>query len=99
MRDWKWQIQNRIKDLQTLQKEIELTPEEISIFKDADEFFDFAVTPYYLSLVDKNNPSCPIRRQIIPVVKVGTTGRRSSIDCVRSAQLRIGYPSQTQEHQ
>lgn len=44
MRDWKWQIQNRIKDLQSLQKEIDLTPEEISIFKDADEFFDFAVT-------------------------------------------------------
>jgi lysine 2,3-aminomutase len=66
MKDWKWQIQNRIKDLETLQKEIELTPDEISIFKDADEFFDFAVTPYYLSLVDKKNPNCPIRRQIVP---------------------------------
>ncbi len=66
MKDWKWQIQNRIKDLSSLQKMIDLSEEEIAIFQKADAFFDFAVTPYYISLVDKTNPNCPIRRQIIP---------------------------------
>jgi lysine 2,3-aminomutase len=64
--NWKWQIQNRITDLEGLTARIPLSEEEIDVFNRADSLFDFAVTPYYLSLIDKGNPNCPIRRQIIP---------------------------------
>lgn len=64
--DWKWQLQNRIFDLDTLKQKIELTVEEIESFEAAKEFFSFSVTPYYLSLIDINNPNCPIRKQTIP---------------------------------
>ncbi|MCX8000722.1 MAG: KamA family radical SAM protein, partial [Leptospiraceae bacterium] len=45
-----------------------LTSEEKEIFYKAESVFDFGVTPYYISLVDKNNLNCPIRKQIIPQV-------------------------------
>jgi lysine 2,3-aminomutase len=63
---WKWQLQNRARNLKDLEKYFYLSPEEIAIFPQADEFFDFAVTPYYLSLADDQDPNCPIRKQIIP---------------------------------
>ncbi|MEM6957757.1 MAG: KamA family radical SAM protein, partial [Myxococcota bacterium] len=28
--------------------------------------FPIAITPYYLSLIDPNDPDCPIRRQVVP---------------------------------
>ncbi|MCE9501168.1 MAG: KamA family radical SAM protein, partial [Leptospira sp.] len=64
--DWKWQMQNRIRDLPELKKTIQLTSEEESAFESSREFFDFAVTPYYLSLISPDDPECPVRRQVIP---------------------------------
>ncbi|MDX1961203.1 MAG: KamA family radical SAM protein [Leptospiraceae bacterium] len=64
--NWKWQMQNRATTISDLEKYIELTEEEREVFSRADDFFEFGSTPYYLSLVDKNNPNCPIRKQIVP---------------------------------
>ena len=64
--DWKWQMQNRIRDLSELKKYIQLTVEEEKTFHRAKEFFDFAVTPYYLSLISRDEQECPIRKQVIP---------------------------------
>lgn len=64
--NWKWQLQNRIRKIEEVEKFFLLTPEEKEIFNRAKEFFEFGVTPYYISLVDRQNPNCPIRKQIIP---------------------------------
>lgn len=64
--DWKWQLQNRITDLEGLSSKIHVTEEERKSFPKTNEFFQFAVTPYYLSLVDAKDPNCPIRKQIVP---------------------------------
>ncbi|TGN19551.1 KamA family radical SAM protein [Leptospira idonii] len=64
--DWKWQLQNRITELATVQKSIELTPEEEASFTAAQDRFSFSVTPYYFQLIDPKNPFCPIRKQVIP---------------------------------
>ncbi|MBE7410645.1 MAG: KamA family radical SAM protein [Leptospiraceae bacterium] len=64
--DWKWQLQNRIRTLDDLEKWVSLSNEEKKIFSKAKENFDFAVSPYYLSLVQPKNKNCPIRKQIIP---------------------------------
>lgn len=66
MDDWKWQIQNRIRDLETLEKFVTLSEEEKDNFYRCRDFFEFSITPYYASLMDKNNPECPIRLQVIP---------------------------------
>lgn len=64
--DWVWQQQNRVKRLDQLERLISLTPEERAAFLSAEKKFRIAITPYYLSLIDRDDPMCPIRRQAVP---------------------------------
>ena len=64
--DWTWQAKNRITNLQDLKKYIVLTPEEEQGIEKCLSTFRMAVTPYYLSLVDLDDPEDPIRKQAIP---------------------------------
>lgn len=64
--DWKWQVRNRIETLEELKKYLPLTKEEENGVKESLKSFRMAITPYYLSLIDVNNPNCPIRKQCIP---------------------------------
>ena len=64
--DWRWQLRNRITDYQQLKEYINLFPEEEEIFKKHDFSFRVAITPYYLSLIEENNPFDPVRLQAIP---------------------------------
>lgn len=64
--NWKWQMANRIKDSSTLTKIIHLTDEEKAEIDNIGEQYRWAVSPYYVSLMDPNDPNCPIRRQAIP---------------------------------
>jgi lysine 2,3-aminomutase len=64
--NWRWQVKNRITTLEELKKYITLTEEEDDpqILKE----YRMAITPYYLSLIDPNDPFDPIRKQAIPTV-------------------------------
>lgn len=64
--DWKWQVKNRIETLEQLKKYIDLTPEEEDGIRESLKTLRMAITPYYLSLIDPDNPNCPIRKQAIP---------------------------------
>ena len=63
-KDWKWQVKNRITTLEELKKHIKLTEEEDDprILQE----YRMAITPYYLSLIDPDDPYDPIRKQAIP---------------------------------
>ncbi len=63
--DWRWQVSHRINDLQTLQQFINLTPAEIEGIS-AYEKFRLDITPYFASLIDPDDPLCPLRQQVIP---------------------------------
>ena len=67
--DWKWQAQNRITNLADLKKFITLTEEEKQGIEQCLSTFRMAITPYYLSLIDLNDPLDPIRKQAIPSVE------------------------------
>ena len=67
--DWKWQVRNRITDVDTLKQVIDLTFEEEEGVKNTIKTLRMAITPYYASLMDKDNPKCPIRRQAVPTDK------------------------------
>lgn len=67
--DWHWQLQNRITDVETLKKIINLTNEEEDGIRSCLESLRMAITPYYASLMDPSNPTCPIRRQAVPVAR------------------------------
>ncbi|MDY0200237.1 MAG: lysine 2,3-aminomutase [Bacteroidales bacterium] len=64
--DWKWQLRNRVETLEELKKYIKLTAEEEEGIKKSLQTLRMAITPYYLSLIEPNNPNCPIRKQAIP---------------------------------
>ncbi len=62
--DWRWQLRNRVTDLAGLAQLVELTPAERDGIDGRAGGFPFAITPYYLSLMQ--GPDCPVRRQAIP---------------------------------
>ena len=66
--DWKWQVKNRIVNLEQLRKYIRLTPEEEEGVAQSLKMLRMAITPYYLSLIDPDDPFCPIRKQAIPTI-------------------------------
>lgn len=68
--DWNnymWHMTNRITRIDELEEYIKLSDDEIAFFKDP-KHFPFAITPYVLSIIDKENPNCPIRKQFIPTI-------------------------------
>jgi len=64
--DWKWQIKNRITSLDKLNKHLQLTFEEEHGVQEALKTLRMAITPYYLSLINPDDPNCPVRKQAIP---------------------------------
>jgi lysine 2,3-aminomutase len=66
--DWRWQLQNSIRSAHGLEKAFGLSPDEVEGARVAEQRgFPIAVTPYYLSLANRSDPNCPIRRQVVPV--------------------------------
>jgi lysine 2,3-aminomutase len=64
--DWRWQMRNRITTAEEMARVIPITPSEQRTIERALERFRFAVPPYYASLIDPDNPECPIRLQAVP---------------------------------
>ena len=62
--DWRWQLSHRLNTLAELSSIINLTPEEIEGIR--SHHFRVDITPYFASLIDPDDPNCPIRRQVIP---------------------------------
>jgi len=63
---WKEQLQRLITTPEELARYINLTSEEMKAIRKAAELFPMAITPYYASLMDPDNPLCPIRMQAVP---------------------------------
>lgn len=66
--DWKWQLQNRINDVDTLSKFIDLTDEEKENIKEISTKYRWAISPYYVSIMDPHSAECPVRKQAVPTV-------------------------------
>jgi len=66
--DWRWQIQNRIRDLETVRSMVKLTNEEEKALELGGKMLPMAVTPHYMGLVSPTDPDQAIRRSMIPTV-------------------------------
>ena len=64
--DWKWQTRNRVETLEELKKYVQLTAQEEEGIAKCLNTFRMAITPYYLSLIDLNDPQDPVRKQAVP---------------------------------
>lgn len=63
--DWRWQMSHRLNSLAELEQIINLTPAEREALSTSG-LFRVDITPYFASLIDPDDPTCPVRRQVIP---------------------------------
>lgn len=78
--DWKWQVKNRIQTVDDLKQHVNLTNEEEQAIEKVLGKLRMSITPYYLTLIDPNNPKCPIRLQAIPTIYELKNGRNDLVD-------------------
>ena len=67
--DWQWQVRNRITNIDQLKAVLPLTEQEEDALTDSLGMLRMAVTPYYMSLIDPEDPEDPVRKQAIPTAK------------------------------
>ncbi len=70
--DWNsaaWQLRNRITTLAQLEEHLTLSEEERAGVLLSGNKLAMAITPHYFNLIDREDPSCPIRRQVIPRIE------------------------------
>ncbi|WP_105619432.1 glutamate 2,3-aminomutase [Vallitalea okinawensis] len=66
--DWRWQLKNRISDVDQLAKVINLTDEEKENIRLISEKYRWAISPYYVSIMEPHNPDCAVRKQSVPSI-------------------------------
>lgn len=64
--DWKWQFRNRITTVDELTKFIPLSVKEKERINLVTARYPLAITPYYLSLINPNDPHDPVKKQAVP---------------------------------
>jgi len=69
--DYRWQLRNQLRTADQLARVLPLTDDEARACEVLSDRFRLGVTPYYASLIDPEDPSCPIRRQAIPTLAEG----------------------------
>jgi lysine 2,3-aminomutase len=59
-------MQERVRSAKDLERYINPTEDERQAIEALAERFRFVITPYYASLMDPDDPACPIRKQVVP---------------------------------
>jgi lysine 2,3-aminomutase len=81
--NWKWHFRNRITSVEELAHFISLSDKEKSQIKLVTAKYPLAITPYYLSLIDPDDPNDPIRKQAIPSfeeISMGNIGMEDPLE-------------------
>ena len=70
--DWNsaaWQLRNRVTTLAQLEEHLTLSDEERAGVLLSGNKLAMVITPHYFNLIHAHDPSCPIRRQVIPRIE------------------------------
>jgi len=65
--DWRWQVRNSIKSVSALKQFLDLTGDELACDENDKVNLPIRITPYYTSLLARNDASQAIRRSVVPV--------------------------------
>src|SRR5690554_1773782 len=60
--NWHWQLTERITQSDVLQELLSISEQEAAIINKVGANYRWASSPYYLSLIDPDNPNCPVKR-------------------------------------
>jgi len=63
--DWRWQLSNRLNSAADFEKVLLLTASERKALNSSG-LFRVDITPYFVSLIEPEDPNDPVRRQVIP---------------------------------
>ena len=66
--DWRWQLSNRLNSVEDFEQVLRLTDSERKALS-SPGLFRVDVTPYFVSLIDPDDPNDPLRRQVIPTAR------------------------------
>jgi len=64
--DWHWQVRNAVRNLDQLERLVRLSDEERRAVAALGQRLPMSITPFYASLIEPDDPACPIRRTLIP---------------------------------
>jgi len=64
-----WQLKNRITTLRQLEEHLVLSEDERNGVILSGTKLAMAITPHFFNLIDRDDPECPIRKQVIPRVE------------------------------
>ena len=78
--DWHWQVANRLDSVEKIKQVVNLTPEEEADIEKVMHGFRVGITPYYASLMDPDDPSCPVRMQAVPTLAETHRGEADMLD-------------------
>ena len=85
-----WQLRNRIQTLEQLEGRLQLTPEERAGTILAGKKLALGITPHFFNLIDRQDPDCPIRRQVVPRVEESVTSPEEMTDpCGEDAKMPV----------
>ena len=78
--DHRWQLRNRVDSLVDLEQRLNLSDVERAGVLLAGTKLAMSITPHFFNLIDRDDPDCPIRRQVIPRLEEGWTAPEEMAD-------------------
>ncbi len=70
---WARELSRSVTTVEGLSRALRLTPQELAGAQRAErEGLSLRITPHYLSLADRDDPGCPVRRQCVPRAEEAT---------------------------
>jgi glutamate 2,3-aminomutase len=67
--DYRWHLRNAIRDTETLSRVIDLSVDEVAQIEKTAKRFRWQISPYYASLMDRQDRACPIFMQAVPTIR------------------------------
>ncbi|MFZ5639083.1 MAG: KamA family radical SAM protein [Bacillota bacterium] len=67
--DYRWHLNNAFSNALHLRTILNLSEEHLRDIDTVGGRYRFLASPYYISIIDINNPICPIRRQCLPSIE------------------------------
>ncbi len=66
--NWRWQLKNRVTKIEVLKELLPIDKKELEEISKTGSKYRWAVSPYYLSLIDPDDPGDPVKMQCIPSI-------------------------------
>ncbi len=65
--NWHWQIKNSARSIEQLSRYINLSDNEVRPEAENSQSLPLRISPYYISLLDQNDPEQALRKSVVPV--------------------------------